>query len=204
MTTNPYNLTPARLARAERLAPEGVPRWVRIYDNGGETADRYTIVYTGHAAPERSPGRTEYPYRGASSDPFCPQGFGQWGSSTIGPCDTLRDRAGGGQAVGWPPAVGRRCHLGRRIIFDDLPPDVKRLCWQDYAVIWGVPIPVQYRGTSAAFRPKGHPLAQVTRCPHCHARGFVDLPAHPSDWFDCRACFHTWEMTPGQRARMRT
>lgn len=33
--------------RAERFMPNDVPRYVRIYDNGGETADRYTVVFTG-------------------------------------------------------------------------------------------------------------------------------------------------------------
>ena len=30
--------------RKENLLPQGTPRYVRCYDNGGETADRYTVV----------------------------------------------------------------------------------------------------------------------------------------------------------------
>lgn len=54
----------------------GKPRNIRIYDNKGETADRYTIVYT---KPLKHHGRTYYAYYGASSRPFHPQGVGMYG-----------------------------------------------------------------------------------------------------------------------------
>lgn len=130
-------------ARAYRLAPNGVPRWVRCYDNGGESADRYTVVYTGRSAPERSPGRTEYPYRAMSAHPFDPQGIGQYGSIPHGPCDTLGKKGRAWER--WPPAIGRKCHLGKRIRFEDLPEDCKRCVWQDYAEIWRIPFPASLR-----------------------------------------------------------
>jgi hypothetical protein len=115
--------------RKERLLPNGIPRYVRCYDNGGKTLDRYTVCFTGRAAPERSPGRaTEYPYVGMSAHPFHPQGFGQHGASKGQPCDVNRH--------GFAPAIGRKCYLGRRIAFADLPPDCQRLVLSDYVAIW--------------------------------------------------------------------
>lgn len=76
---------------------------IRIYDNGGETIDRYTVVYMDE--PERSHGN--FAARAMSEDPFHPLGFGQWCSATPGP------------------------HLGRRIKFEDLPTDCQKLVLQD-------------------------------------------------------------------------
>ena len=116
--------------RTESLIPGGVPRYVRCYDNGGETADRYTVCFTGRSAVERSPGNApEYPYRAMSAHPFHPQGFGQWGSVRGAPCDTVK---------GWPPAMARRCRLGKRIPFADLPEDCRKLVARDYREIWGL------------------------------------------------------------------
>jgi hypothetical protein len=79
-----------------------------IYDNGGETADRYTVYYGGR-------GTVRWDYRGArmrlcvgmSASPFSPQGYGQHGE-------------------GQP---GR--HNGRRIAWRDLPADCKELVLSD-------------------------------------------------------------------------
>ena len=146
--------------RACRLAPNGVPRWVRIYDNGGETVDRYTVVYTGRAAPKRAMGRgpTQYPYLGMSGEPFHPQGFGQHGHSDNQPVDTLPPNANRAPGYHWPPAIGRRCHLGKRIEWADLPHDCKRAVWQDYAVIWDIPTPRQ-------FTTAGEPTPEPRRVP---------------------------------------
>lgn len=70
---------------------------VRIYDNGGKTADRYTVIYMD--CPE---GRGLYGSRGMSADPFHPQGFGMWGAAMPGK------------------------HLGKRIKLKDLPPACQR------------------------------------------------------------------------------
>lgn len=114
--------------------PGGVPRYVRCYDNGGESADRYTVCFTGRAGVSRSPGyRTEYSYRAMSAEPYHPQGVGLWGSSEGQPCDTMGERKGHWY---WPPAIGRKCHLGRRVRFQDLPKDCRRLVLTDYREIW--------------------------------------------------------------------
>lgn len=110
--------------RLKRLLPGGIPKYVRCYDNGGETYDRFTVCYTGRAASADG----VYPYVGMSAHPFYPQGFGQHGETTLRPCDT--------NGWGYPPAVGRKCHLGTRINFTDLPPDCQKLVLRDYKEIW--------------------------------------------------------------------
>lgn len=89
----------------------GNPRYVRCYDNGGKSVDRYTVVFT------RSYGNG-CSYLGMSEQPFSPQGFGQHGWS-----DQSIDR----------PRYG---HLGRKIAFTDLPEDCQRCVLQDYREIW--------------------------------------------------------------------
>jgi hypothetical protein len=85
-----------------------------VYDNGGRTADRYTVVYT----PERTvtrgyPTRDVFPYVHMSSDPFWPQGVCQHGE------------------LGFRPTA----EWGREkvIAFEELPPDCQRAVRQDLA-----------------------------------------------------------------------
>lgn len=52
---------------------------VRIYDNGGKTFDRFTVVYMNE--PE---GEGLYGARGMSEHPFHPQGFGMYCSAMPG------------------------------------------------------------------------------------------------------------------------
>ena len=78
---------------------------LRIFDNGGKTIDRYTIV------PPRwaSDYKCGYWEAIASSEhPFHPQGFGQHVECTCGP---------------W---------LGKRIHWNDLPPDVQTFARQSF------------------------------------------------------------------------
>jgi len=121
--------------RLAALLPNGVPKYVRCYDNGGPevggSGDRYTVCFTGRAGVERGRDRQsdpEYSYRAMSSDPFHPQGIGMWGSTKWHHCDVNKS--------GFAPAIGRKCHLGRRIRFQDLPPDCKNLVMSDYREIW--------------------------------------------------------------------
>jgi len=74
----------------------------RIYDNGGKTLDRYTVVYMFEV--ER-PGL--YGARGMCSHPTSPQGFGCYTSAMPGR------------------------HLGKRISFDKLPIDCQKLVLAD-------------------------------------------------------------------------
>ena len=102
--------------RKERLIPNNIPRYIRCYDNGDRSCDRYTVVYTG-----RYRGDSDwFQYVGMSERPFHPQGFGQHGES-----EEQIDR----------PAYG---HLGKKISFKDLPKDCKRLVLSDYKSIWRI------------------------------------------------------------------
>ena len=70
-------------------------RPIRCYDNGGKTADRYTVIYMDE--PEDS--RRTYACLGMNHEPFHPQGICQHGIAMVGK------------------------HLGKRIWFAELPAD---------------------------------------------------------------------------------
>ena len=122
-------MTKREEARLKRLLPNGAPRYVRIYDNGGESLDNYTAVFTGRYT-QRTGG--EFQYLAMNSAPFHPQGIGQHGGAPY-PIDAPNSK--------WPPAVGRRGHLGKRIQFEDLPAGCQRAVMQDYCELWNIPMP---------------------------------------------------------------
>lgn len=101
--------------RRENFMPGGIPRKIRIYDNGGASFDRYTVVYTGNY--RRTP-RCQHQYVGMSENPFHPQGFGQHGESD--------------DVIDYPSYK----HLGKKIKWEDLPPNCQKLVIQDYMEIW--------------------------------------------------------------------
>ena len=124
---------------------------VRIYDDGGKTADRYSILPPRWAGPEyrysdaaRSPAWTAL---AADARPFHPQGFGQHVGADAGP------------------------HLGRRIHWDDLPPDVQHFARQE----WPQWCP-----------PKPPPLPVLLDGLIEYAERFAELSEEPADG-DCRA-----------------
>jgi len=71
--------------------------------------------------------RRYYQYIGMSAHPSHPQGFGQHESKPY-----IIDAQGGK----WPPKVGQSNHLGKRIVFGDLPPDCQAMVLADYKAIW--------------------------------------------------------------------
>lgn len=114
--------------RIARLMPNGVPRYIRCYDNGGTdnggSIDRYTVVFTGNI-PDRnrinpdSPSSAQMvPYIAMNGNPTHPQGVG------------IRDES-------WP-AIDRPTysHLGKRIKFDQLPELCRELVIEDYKEFW--------------------------------------------------------------------
>ena len=103
-------------SRTECLLPGGVPRYIRCYDNGGESFDRYTVVFTGRYKHKTGGA---FWYVGMSDNPFHPQGFGQHGESTDNQID-------------WP-TYG---HLGKKIKFQDLPEDCQKLVQDNYRYLW--------------------------------------------------------------------
>lgn len=125
--------------RIKSLLPNGLPKCVRCYDNGGESADRYTVVYTGKyrtIGTKRGGERVNgwFQYVGMSAEPFHPQGVGMHGEH---PQQIDVNKSG------FAPAIGRKCHLGKRIPFVELPLDCKTLVMRDYRELWGLPSPLE-------------------------------------------------------------
>jgi len=85
---------------------------LRCYDNGGKTADRYTILPARYWREMRNVlhGGCWYAI-GASAEPFDPQGFGQSTEAAPGP------------------------HLGKRVHFDTLPRDVQTYARQSFGLL---------------------------------------------------------------------
>lgn len=83
---------------------------IRCFDNGGETIDRYTVVYLDN--PEQ--GQYMFACVGMSENPFSPQGFGQHSTAMFDPEDDFS-------------------HLGKEIQFSDLPSDCQKLVLQNLA-----------------------------------------------------------------------
>jgi len=106
------------LGREGRLMPGGVPRYLRMYDNGGTTIDRYTIVFTGRY---RHLTGGVFWHVGSSAAPFHPQGFYQHGESTD-----------------WQIDYPSYKHLGKRIQWKDLPEDVQKAALRDYKYLWSI------------------------------------------------------------------
>lgn len=96
--------------RRQRLMPRGVPRYIKCYDNGGQTADRYTVAFLKQMQDTHF-GRM-HTCVGMSANPFHPQGVGQHTVCTLG------------------------SHMGKVVKFKDLPKDCRKLVIQDYKEIW--------------------------------------------------------------------
>lgn len=76
---------------------------LRVFDNGGRSFDRYTIIPPRHANEYREEGNCLLFFAiGSSEHPYHPQGFGMTVTAMPGP------------------------HLGKRIPWDKLPPDVQK------------------------------------------------------------------------------
>ncbi len=99
------------MTRTQNLMPNGIPKYVRCYDNN-ETVDRYTVVF----GKKKVDG--EFWCVGMSAQPYHPHGVGSR-SSTVYAIDR--------------PAYG---HLGKKIAFLDLPIECQRLVISDYKEIW--------------------------------------------------------------------
>lgn len=113
--------------RAQRLMPGGMPRYVRVYDNG--VGDRYTVCFTKKPILRHPQLGTSFMFLGMNENPSHPQGIGQHGEAPQ-PID-LNKR-------GFAPAMGRRCHLGKRIPFTELPDECQRVVLSDYVSLWNL------------------------------------------------------------------
>ena len=81
---------------------KGKRKVCRIFDNGGESFDRYTIAFKGYRLAGHG---MVYPYLASSENPFHPQGFGLHGESK----EFLTGK-----------------HLGKRVAFEDVPERVQQ------------------------------------------------------------------------------
>ena len=100
--------------RYNKLVPNNIPRYIRCYDNGGATADRYTVVFTGHYT---GTDRNHW-YIGMSESPFHPLGVGIIDESNV--------------IIDYPSYK----HLGKKIKFADLPKECKTFVMQTYHYLW--------------------------------------------------------------------
>ena len=115
-------MTKRQTARIESLLPNGQPKKVRVYDNGGKTADRFTVVFTGNynkIGKKRGDARTNCYYAVSMSDNPChPQGV-----YLIDAYTNIIDY----------PSYKR---LGKKIKFENLSDDCKKVIIEDYKDIW--------------------------------------------------------------------
>ena len=142
--------------------PDGVPKYVRVYDNGGgyESFCRHCYEFSsggGTHCPVKECGHRLLPagngtadrytvvftgrfkgrdgrahYVGMSCHPFHPQGVGMHGEAELN-----FDAPGG-----FPPKIGDKVRCGngdsRRIPFRLLPADCQKLVIRDYVDIWDI------------------------------------------------------------------
>lgn len=80
----------------------------RIFDCGPDQWDRYLVAFKAR----RSLGQLYYPYIASSEHPFHPQGFGQHGEN---------------------PTFLTGRHLGKRVRFEDVPPDAQKFILQEFS-----------------------------------------------------------------------
>ena len=115
-----------QLQRHDSLMPNGIPKYVRVYDSP-EYGDRFTVIFSGNYRKRQSNGRfDDVQVIGMNESPTHPQGFCQH-TSYPDHIDKVN---------GWPPAVGRKNHLGTRIAFSDLPKVCQDIIIDDYKAIW--------------------------------------------------------------------
>lgn len=116
-------------ARLNRLLPNGYPRYVRVYDNGGRTADRYIVVFSGRYG-NRIPRRDrQYYHLAMSENPLSPNGVCMLeGTDHIIDVDEKEHR--------WAPSYGASNHLGKRIHWHTLPAPCIKAALHAYKELW--------------------------------------------------------------------
>jgi hypothetical protein len=127
----------SKAARRKQFMPDGVPRWVRIYDNTGtdnESADCFTVIFTGRY---REQFGGQFQGLGMGRGPYHPQGVCMHFAYDYQVDTVWHYKDGRPPKHGvMPPAMGRKCHLGKRIPFSELNEDCRMAVLQDYFCIW--------------------------------------------------------------------
>ncbi len=129
MVTSSLMSTPTKAThrRLASLLPKGIPRYARCYRDDAYDWDKWTVIFTGRAAPTGGNGQArQWPCVGLSGHAF----------SDHQPADT-KPRNGTGYV--WPPAMGRKCYLGVRVAWSELPEHLRRVALEDYREIWRLP-----------------------------------------------------------------
>jgi len=129
-------MTLTQRRRQKALLPDDIPRWIRVYDNG-DGGEQYTVIFTGRY---RHKTGGEFCLLGMSDSPYWPLGICLHSSYPF-QVDCRKHVAGQPPKYCWPPAIGRKCHLGRRIPFADLPPDCQHVTMNDYCELWDLQNP---------------------------------------------------------------
>jgi len=145
--------------RISNLLPGGKPRYIRVYDDGGKSYDRYTVVFT-HADKFGVEGQ---PVLAMSSTPFHPQGFCQHNTYS-NPIDK--------------PAYG---HLGKKITYDDLPPDCQKVVYSDYCDYWALRPEVSSDTTDLPLFLQE--IAGAAKEIHAEIRSWMSRPPLSGAWF---------------------
>lgn len=105
-----------------------MPSQIRIYDNGGKTVDRYTLV----VPSVNEPGKLDM--YGFNDAPYHPQGFGQY--------------------AGAYPRTGSYSHLGKLVSLSDLPEQARRFVEETLTTPlpdgYGIPLPKSWPGKKKA------------------------------------------------------
>lgn len=118
---------------------------VRIYDNGGKTIDRYTLV----VPSVNEPGKLDM--YGFNETPYHPQGFGQYAGSYH--------------------RMGSYSHLGRLVSYSDLPEQAQRFVKETLAT----PLPdgygMDFDRLKALHKPRPKPKARKSKSSPSSVRG---------------------------------
>lgn len=116
--------------KIQMIDERGTPIFVNCYDNGGKTADRYTVCFTLGYDPETGED-IDYTFQtcgefwvlAMSENPYNPQGIGLHLSYPW-------EIDGGGYYD------GEYEHLGNKIDFLELPEKCQKLVLSDYKYLW--------------------------------------------------------------------
>jgi len=118
-----------------------MPSRVRIYDNGGKTVDRYTLVVPSVDEPRK------LDMYGFNAAPYHPQGFGQYAGSY--------------------DQMGSYSHLGKLVPLSALPEQAQRFVRETLTTPlpdgYGMPLPTSWPGKTKPKSPAKRKPAKRSR-----------------------------------------
>jgi hypothetical protein len=111
----------------------GQPFHIRVTDNGGKTADRFTVYFVGARVKREAHMDNQLTYLGMSSHPTWPQGICQHGFTNSVCATNLLAR------LRWDHILVDKINEAqgdRDIAFSSLPEDCQRAALADYRCFW--------------------------------------------------------------------